>query len=422
MGVHSRAFRDVYRSETRAVLSILILGLALAVFLVLSQAAVGIEFGAARIAASVGNLVEVRAAGATGMGIGVEALPASFFERAKDAPAVARVEPYLYQRVIDPSQRASISIVVGVRPGDTLRVASHGEVGDPTIVAGRNLRPEDAGQPAAVIGQVFAQQYGLGVGSSFTIRPGLVARQDRPDPNVEIQPLGIEVVGIFSSAFVFGDNQVFVPLDVAQRAFAQEGKITHVFVTAASVDKVGDVERGLQRAFGERADIISGQETARSQSELLRAIAGNSRLGATVALVVGALVVLLTMALATRERTREVGTLKAIGASDAQVAAQFAAEALFLAAFGAIVGLLIAGLGGSALGEVLLQALGAPPTVTAFHAGETPLQTIGLRFGVSGGVLLAAVVTVVILGILGSLYPVAQALRTRPAEALRYEG
>ena len=421
MGGLRRGVRNVYRSGTRAAAVVLVLGLTVAVFLTMTQATAGIGEQTRRLGAEVQTLIEVRAAGATGMGVGQDALPRQFFAEARGIPNVAAVEPYLYQRVIDRAQPAPISIVVGVEPGDALRVASHGEVGDPTVVAGRKLIAIDAGQSVAVVGQRFAETYGLQVGSEFVIPAERVLVQDRPDPNVAVEDLTLEVVGIFDSGFAFGDNQIFVPLDVAQRAFAQEERITHIFVSVASVERVEQVERDLREAFGADADVISGQDIAQLFAQTLGAIQANSLLGALMAFGVGALVVLFTMALVTRDRRREIGTLKAVGASGGQVAWQFAAEAGALALAGVLVGLLLYVIGGSALAGLLLGATSVGQGALTFVGGEDPLSALGLRFGLSPLAVAAALAAVLVLGVLGSLYPVIRAARTSPAEALRYE-
>ncbi len=420
MGVLKRGFRNVYRSGTRAVLVILLLGLAVGAFLTMAQAAAGIAAQTGKVGGVLSTLIEVRAAGASGMGQGQDALPVAFFERAQQVPNVDRAELALYQRMRDPEKDTPITIAVGVQPGGILRVAFHGELGDPEIVKGRNFTPADAGKPLAIVGTALAETYKLDVGSEWTLKKEWVALEDRPDPNAEVRDLTVEVIGIYDAGFRFGNNQVFIPLDVAQQTFDQEGKATHIFAVVNSVENVSQVERDLKQAFGGEADIISGQETVRAYAQTLQSIQGNSLLGAGVALAVGALVTLFTMALATRERTREIGTLKAIGASGKQIGLQFAAEAVALALVGALVGLVIYLVAGTALASLLLGAASAGQATT-FVGGEDPLSSLGLTYGLSTVALAAAIGAVLALSLLGSLYPVARTARTSPAEALRYE-
>jgi len=421
MGAWRRGIRNVYRNQARAILVILVLGLAVGVFIALAQASAEISTRTRAVASVVGTLIEIRGAGATGMGVGVDALPEESFERAKTVRNIARVEKYLLQRMQDPTRAASISIVVGVQPGATLRVASHGEVGTPSLGAGRLFAAEDRGKPVAIIGTLYARQGGLKPGDRFTLRADRVLLQDRPNPNVQLEDAEVQVVGIFESGFAFGDNQVFLPLDFAQRIFKQEGKLTHIFVTAASTDVVGQVEDDLFEAFGGKADVISGQATARSWAKALGSIRANGVLGAGVAFAVGALLTLFTMALATRERTREIGVLKAIGASNGDVATQFVAETLALAALGGVVGLVVFAATGTRLAAAVLGVAGASLNPQTFMGGENPASTLRVNLSVAWSTVAYAFGLVLVLGVLGSLYPATRAAKMRPVEAIRHE-
>lgn len=416
-----RGVRNVYRNQTRATLVILILGLAVGTFVTLTQASREIAARTNAVAAVIGTLIEVRAAGATGMGVGVDALPEPFFERAGAVPNISGREKYLFQRMQDAAKAASISIVVGVEPGATLRVASHGEVGNPRLVAGRSFTPEDRARPVAIVGAVYARQYGLKVGDRFTLRADRVLLQDRPNPNVRLQDTEVEVIGIFESGFVFGDNQIFVPLDVAQRTFKQEGKITHIFVTAASTDVVEQVEGDLFEAFAGQADVISGQSAARSWARTLGAIRISSVMGAAVAVGVGALVTLFTMALVTRERTREIGVLKAIGASDGDIARLFIAESLTLSALGGLAGLAIFWATGTRLAAAILGIASVTLNPQTFMGGENPASAIRVDLSLAWSTVAYAFGLVFVLGALGSVYPAAKAAKMRPVEAIRHE-
>lgn len=422
MGSLKRGWRNVYRSEVRAVLVSLLVGLSVAVFLTLTQAASGVAEQARRLGGEVQTLIEVRAAGATGMGAGLDALPEEFFERAQGVGGIRAVEPYLFQRLIDESKPASIAIVVGTVPGQAQRVASHGEVGSLQIVAGRGLQPGDEGRPVALVGRVFAEQYGLKPGDRFTIPKERAALEDRPDPNVKVDDLTLEVVGIFQSGFVFGDNQLFVPLSVVQDAHDQEGKISHIFVTAASVDQVDEVEKALRQAFDNEADIISGQATAQTFARTLAAVEANSRKGALVAVILAGAVVLATMVLTTRERTREIGVLKAIGASNGHVAAQFVAETVSLSLLASVVGLILYFAAGSALGTLLLQRLGGELLNVTAMGGGNPAAALAVGYGFSPATLAYSIGVILLLALVGSLYPVVQSVRLQPAEAIRFEG
>lgn len=68
---------------------------------------------------------------------------------------------------------------------------------------------------------------------------------------------------------------------------------------------------------------------------------------------------------------------------------------------------------GTALASLLLGGAAAGPAMT-FVGGENPLSSFGLRYGLSPVALAAALGAVLVLGMLGSFYPVARASRTSP--------
>jgi putative ABC transport system permease protein len=399
----------------------IILGVSTGLFLTMAQVTGSIGEQVGSVSAQVNTLLEVRAAGATGMGVGVDALSEGFFDKVKGVPDVINVERYLYQRMIDPSRAASISIVVGVTPGDTLRVASHGELGTPKIVSGRNFTPGDVGSNVAVVGSAYAQAYDLRVGSAFTLKAENVLLQDRPNPDVKVDDAQFEAVGIFESGFVFGDNQIFIPLDVAQRVFKQEGKVSHIFLTASSVDKAVKVQESLWDIFGADADVISGADTAVSWARALREVQGNSLMGAAVSMGAAGLVVFFFMMLVVRERRREVGILKAIGASNGDVAWGFAFESLGLAIIGTLIGMAVFALSGSRLASVLLGVASSGLTPATAMGGEDPTSSLLLSYRLSLTSILYALEGAIVLTVVGSLYPVIRGVMMRPVEAIRYE-
>jgi putative ABC transport system permease protein len=416
-----RGLRNVYRSKARFGLVMVILGLAAGVTITMAQVGAGITENLQSVAADYLALLEVRKAGADGMGVGTDALPEEIFEKAKTVPGTAKIEKYLFQRMIYPQRAASITVLVGVEPGAAPRLALHGELNRPRVVAGRGLTPEDRGKPVVVAGQAFANYFGLQPGSRFTIKGENVAVQDRPGLNVVPEDLEVEVIGIFAAGFAFGDNQLFIPLDVAQRFSKQKGKITHIYVSAASVDKVEGVEEELRAVFGDQADVISGQTMAQAWGKALGAIRANSLLAGAVAVGAGALVVLFTMMLVTRERTREIGVLKAIGAANADVGRQFVGESLGVALLGGGVGLALFAAGGARVANILLGVATSSLNPATAMGGETPAQSLVLRYGLSWLSFASAFGLVVILTLVGSLYAVVKAVRLRPVEAIRTE-
>lgn len=415
-----RGARNLWRNPIRAVLVSGIVAVAVAAAATLGAAARDLGARTDDLAGAWQNLIEVRAAGATGMGVGADALSEpALLEPAGQIAGVARVERYLFQRVSDPAQPVPIQVFVGMVPGQTPRVANHGEVGQPELVSGRWLRPADAGAPVAVVGQTYAQMYGLGVGDRFTVEAARVLAQDRVRPRARIQPVTLEVVGVFDADFTFGNAQVFLPLDVAQDAFDQPGRVTHLWVTAQSAAGVATIETDLRTAYGDIADVISGQRLVENFVGTLAQIQTTSVTSALFATIAGILVIAVTMALVSAERTREIGVLKTLGAPSSDLVRQFVAEATVLAASGAGAGLALFAAAGPTLGDALLAGRARDiPAMTAL--GEDPLSAIGVRATLDSTSLWVTAGLVVIAAALASLYPLWRAVRLSPAEAIRH--
>ena len=96
-----RGLRNVYRSKARTALVVVLLGLSTGVFITMAQAADRTGEVASRLEKTVATLIEVRAAGATGMGRGVEPLRGDVAEQIVDVPGIWSIDRYLYFRQVD---------------------------------------------------------------------------------------------------------------------------------------------------------------------------------------------------------------------------------------------------------------------------------------------------------------------------------
>jgi putative ABC transport system permease protein len=119
---------------------------------------------------------------------------------------------------------------------------------------------------------------------------------------------------------------------------------------------------------------------------------------ASISLVVGGIGIMNIMLVSVRERTREIGIRKAIGARGRDILAQFLVEALTLSLLGGLIGIAV-GLGVSAL-------IG---------------QIAGWGFAFNPSTLVAAVLFSLLVGVVFGVWPARQAARLDPISALRYE-
>ncbi len=153
-----------------------------------------------------------------------------------------------------------------------------------------------------------------------------------------------------------------------------------------------------------------------------------------VSVLATCLIVLFVMLYTVRERTKEIGTLKAIGFSNWNVMSQFMLEGMLLSLAAGIVGIGIGSVAAPTLSGLLLPHMSSVIGNTfgssgmSFGAGGARFVIAGRTAGVGGAtavlspeLMLLALGGAIVLGALGSLYPAWRASRTRPAEAMRYE-
>jgi ABC-type antimicrobial peptide transport system permease subunit len=129
-----------------------------------------------------------------------------------------------------------------------------------------------------------------------------------------------------------------------------------------------------------------------------------------LALFVASLGIVNTMIMAIYERTREIGTLKAIGASRGDIRNMFMIEAGLIGALGGVVGII----GGWLLGILLNQ-------VIAWYIQQEKLPIQATFFVTPWWLALAALGFAALVGVVAGLYPAARAARLDPLVALRYE-
>lgn len=421
MGMIRYGLRNLVRSVPRLVIVAVLLGVPLLLLLVMQSISAAVERHTELLKRTVDNTLQLRSRGSMGH-VNMEGnwvlLPQKALDMVGRVEHVARVEPYLL--AMTPTEGHNFAMIVGMNPGDSKRLESHGEAGNPKIIAGRDLAPEDRGRRVAVVGQGFARWAGITAenltGATLTLdltrtHPVIFAL-DRP-------PATLEIVGIYASGYVFGDMQLFMPLDTFREIYGVPEGISWLFVQADSAENLPRVEQALRARLGDVADIIAPTSAAEFETTATGTVVRLARAGVVLSGVLMVLVVFFVMVLVVRERAREIGTLKALGAPDRGIALGFLAEAAGFCAAGALLAaLLFAAWGREAARR--LYGLGVAPLLPAHYKDalvevlpfgpEIGAAAVGLFVAVSAGAALA-----------GSAYAIRQILKLSPIEALRHE-
>jgi ABC-type antimicrobial peptide transport system permease subunit len=153
-----------------------------------------------------------------------------------------------------------------------------------------------------------------------------------------------------------------------------------------------------------------------------------------VIVVATSTIVFFVMLYTVRERTKEIGTLKAIGFSNGQVMTQFMVEGVIQSAIAGAVGVALGFFVAPLLSGLLLPYVNplSSPSITTSSGGSISVggavtlspvgsQATALNVAITPELVAIAMGTAVLLGLLGSIYPAWKAAKTRPALAMKYE-
>jgi len=249
----------------------------------------------------------------------------------------------------------------------------------------------------AVIGATTADNLGLD-GSSI-------------GSTISIGGLPFELIGIMQpkggTGFNNPDDEVLIPVSTARELFVGTNSVRSVGVSAASADQIDTVSGEITALLEQRHGITNGVDdfSITTQAQLLGTVSGVSDVLtillagiASISLLVGGIGIMNIMLVSVRERTREIGIRKAIGARGRDILSQFLVEALFLSLAGGLIGIAVGVLASFGIG---------------IYAGW------GFIF--NPATVLVAVGFSLVVGIVFGVWPASQAARLDPVVALRYE-
>jgi len=254
--------------------------------------------------------------------------------------------------------------VIGTNdPGTAVTGGANGG-GTEKLVRGAAFVPT-SNADVAVIGQTLATKNKLSVGSTFTA-----------------WSTKISVVGIYTSGSSFADADVLMPLATVQRLASASNQLTGATITVNNISNVSSVATAVSKALGSNASVTSTEQTVAAQLAPLDSVKSISTYTLFGAVAGAALILLLSMLMIVRERRREIGVLKAIGATNGSVITQFVAESTTFTLLGALVGLV----GGVALSNPITSALVNASTTaqTGFNGFVRPGGAGGFGAGGNG--------------------------------------
>lgn len=226
---------------------------------------------------------------------------------------------------------------------------------------------------------------------------------------IDIENVGkrtFKIVGVFDVGTIVVAGQIGIiatNIKTAQDILGRKGYVSSIIIRVDDRSKVDYIENVLKEMFPE-ARITKQEEILKRINSIMNIINGVLIAIASISLLIAGLSIMNTIMMVVRERTREIGTLKAIGAKRWHVLAIFLSEAGILSLLGGIFGCILGVLGVYFIKEFIQQLIG-----------------IQLLIIISPIVMAYGIIIAFAIGLLAGFQPSWQGSNIRPIEALRYE-
>jgi putative ABC transport system permease protein len=216
---------------------------------------------------------------------------------------------------------------------------------------------------------------GVGAASRLHIAPG---------QSLLVAGGAVRVAGIYRSGISLEDGGVELPLSTTQQLSRRPGEISTIAISIAPGYCETDLERAVERVIPGTLALGDPGEVARVDTNS-RIISKAGIIIAALALLLGAVVVVNTMAMAVIERRREFGVLAAVGWSRLRIARLILGETMAVSLTGAAIGLGLGALASELLVHALAAATFVSPYVSLWVAARGML--VGFTLGVIGALL-----------------------------------
>ncbi len=449
MNIFTRGIRNTFRNLIRTFSVVFILGLSigLSLIMLISRSAVNDKINQTK--SSIGNSVSIRPAGINGFEGGGNLLTTDQLKPVSSLPHVTSITETLNDRLTSTNTSLQSSITAGSfgqrqaninnqsnTPGgngggrfganfdpanfkppvtltginNTSNLASAIGATNVILTAGANIDASSSSN-IALVGSSLATKNNLKVGSNFTI-----------------YSTSIEVIGIYDTPNnTFSNSGLIMPLSVVQKLSSQPNQVSSANASIDSIDNLNSATAAIAKQLGSTADVVNSQTQLTNAIAPLQSVSKLSLICLIGAVAVSSLIILLTMIMIVRERRREIGVFKAIGASNFTVMMQFAIESVTFTLIAAIVGIIIGVIGSSPITTLLVNNSASSSTSVGGNFGRRAFGGASvnnlkqIHAAVGWNILLYGLIASLIIALVGSLVSSFLIAKVRPAEVMRVE-
>jgi ABC-type lipoprotein release transport system permease subunit len=366
--------KNLFRRKSRTILTLVGISIGVAAIVALGAMAEGFRVGYTSMAQ--GSQADLMLTQKGAMDITLGGVEETAIDQLRTWPDVAEVDGMLMGDV--KAEGAPYFFVFGYDPQgfaiEHFKVVEGQGLADARGVHGKPL----------ILGRGAAQSMNKKVGDTLHVTGGV-----------------FRIVGIYETGDGFEDGGAVISLTEAQAILLQPHRVSLAYIRLRDPDSEARLRARVERSFPDLA--LSTTSEFADRQQMVEIMEGFAWVIAALAVVIGGVGMTNTLFMSVFERTREIGVLRSLGWRRGRVLLLILGESLALS--------LLGGLAGIILGVAAVYLLG----------GSIPFMgALGVQF--SFGLFARALVTVVVLGIVGGAYPAWWASRLLPLEALQYEG
>lgn len=481
MNTFSRGFRNAFRNVTRTTSLVIILGISIGLALTMLVAHQAVTNKINDVKSSIGNTVTIAPAGFSGFSSVNNSLTTSELAKVAALPNVSSLDESLTDRLstigsptpaLFPgggSSTTTSSSSDNTSLTSPIKINTGGGSGIHVFISGGGSLPANftppvtitgTNQPTSLDSTNLTITSGSALSGTSNTNDAMVSKSMASKNNLHVGSTftaygtTMTVSGIFTvSSDEAASGTIVVSLPTEQRLSGQSGDVTGAVATVNSLDNLTSTTTAIKNSLGSSADVTSALTEADNTVQPLNSVKTISLYSVIGAVIAGGFIILLTMVMIVRERRREIGVLKAIGASNLKVVTQFASEAVTLTCLGAVVGIILGVVAGNPITKLLVNNSTSTPTAAsggftrggggggftggggfAGGGGGARFATGGRGVGgflknnvtnihavVGWDIIIYGFIAAVVIAVIGSAFVSLLITRIRPAEVIRTE-